>query len=131
MIPREQVTQPGRKREHPLPHGHVREHTIHQMRGALGHAPPTATRAEAAALAGERDQLFVATSGAPKPREAGRQTSTRQELTELAFNETGQPVTAEGAHLSAQCLEMLHDNPMQHLLFRRPRLVGRWRRHEP
>lgn len=125
MIPGQQVPQPRRQREHPLPHGHIWKHAIHQMRGALRHATPPAARAEAAALAGERDQLFVATSGTPKPREAGRQISTGQELAELPFNETRQPISTEGPHLRAQRLEMLQDNPMQYLLFGRAWSVSR------
>jgi hypothetical protein len=44
VIPGEHVSEPVREPQHPLAHGDDGEHMIHQMRGALGDAPPAAVR---------------------------------------------------------------------------------------
>jgi hypothetical protein len=49
-----------------------REHAVHQVRRALGHAPPAAARVEATAPAGERHEPLEGTVGAAYAVEAVR-----------------------------------------------------------
>jgi hypothetical protein len=66
----EQQAKRDRKGQHPLPHGHPRDDVIDQVGGGLGHAPGATTRAEAATLATERNELFMGTVGATQVQEA-------------------------------------------------------------
>ena len=102
VIPRHPVAQPIRYRQHPLPHRHPRQHIIHQMRGALGHAAAPAARAEAAALAGKRHQVIDRAVLAAKPRHAAREHAAHQELPELALDELGEADTIAGLDRRAQ-----------------------------
>ena len=47
--------------QHPLPDGLPGQHVVDQVRSTLDHAPGTAGRTAAAALAGKRDQSFMLT----------------------------------------------------------------------
>ena len=55
----EQKAQGKWKSQHPLPDRCFGEHVIDQMRGRLHHPPCPATGAEASALAGECNEMFV------------------------------------------------------------------------
>ncbi len=71
---REQMPQGDRTRDHPLAHGHVRDHLLHQMGGSLGHASGATGRAKPAAFTGEGHQLLmgaVPTSQAQNPVRSG------------------------------------------------------------
>ena len=50
VVPREHMAEAVRQAQHPLPHGHVREHVIDQVRSPLGHPAAAATRTEARPL---------------------------------------------------------------------------------
>ena len=56
--------------KNPLPCGHMRQHVVGEVRGDLAHTPGVAGGANAAALAGERDQPLVAAALTPGPGEA-------------------------------------------------------------
>jgi hypothetical protein len=90
MIPRYEVPQPVGQREHPLVHLHGGHDRVHEVRGALGHPPSPATRAEPPALAGEREQVLKRTTLAAHPRKAVGQHPAGQELKKLARDELGQ-----------------------------------------
>ena len=55
----EQKAQRKRKSQYELPHRYFGKHVIDQMRGRLHHPPCPATGAEASALAGECNEMFV------------------------------------------------------------------------
>jgi hypothetical protein len=67
-----------REREHPLPHGHGREHAIDQMCGDVGHAPACAARADSARLAREGHEQIVAARVAVGAHEAVGEDTTSQ-----------------------------------------------------
>lgn len=54
----QQVSQRKGQRQHPLANGLLWQDVVHEQRRRLGHPPGAAARAEAAALATERDQLL-------------------------------------------------------------------------
>ena len=56
----QQHAQRDRQRQHPLPHRHVRDDVVDQVRSGLRHAPGAARGAESPALAAEGQQLVVA-----------------------------------------------------------------------
>src|SRR6266852_9688628 len=62
VIPCEEVAKTVWQTQHPLAHGHPRQHLVDKTGGALRHAPPAATRAEAAALAGNGTSRSTAQS---------------------------------------------------------------------
>jgi len=74
-------------REYPLPKRHIRQDRINQMRGPGGHSTATATRAEAAPLARERDEPLCPAGAAAKPCEPARQPATAQERSKLVLDE--------------------------------------------
>jgi hypothetical protein len=90
VIPRQEVPQPIGQREHPLAHRNERNHFVHQVRGALGHPPAPAARAEPPALAGERQQVLKCTTVAAHPGKAVGQHPAGQELAKLPRDELGQ-----------------------------------------
>ena len=69
----------------PLPHRHVGNDVIHEVRRGLRHAPRAARRAEPATLAAERQQLVVTALGAAQPQESMRQDAALEEVVELVF----------------------------------------------
>jgi hypothetical protein len=70
---------------HPLPHGHMRDDVIHQVRCRLRHPARTARGSEPAPLAAERQQLVVATLAAAQPQKALRQDAAFEEGVELGL----------------------------------------------
>lgn len=96
---------------------------IDQVRRAVGHAAAAAARAEAAPLAGKRYQSILAASGTPKPRKAGRETATRQEIAELPLDRARQAVpVAHRRGFCAERLEVVAYDLVQNAVFR-PTLV--------
>ena len=73
-----------------LAHRHPRQHLVDKTGGALRHAPPAATRAEAPARAGKRHEPLHSAVGASQAREAVRQHPAGQEISELLFHEPRQ-----------------------------------------
>jgi hypothetical protein len=73
VIPGQHVPNLVRQAEHPLAHRDGRKHVIHQMRGALRHATPTAARTHCPALARKRNQAIQAATVTPKPGKAAGQ----------------------------------------------------------
>jgi len=88
---------------------------VHEARGALGHAPAAAARAEATALAGKGHQPLEGAVATAEAREAVRQDAAREEVSELLLHEFRQAV-AIGVlrrHLQER-LQMLVDHAVQH-----------------
>src|SRR6266852_9151081 len=90
VIPCEEVAKTVWQTQHPLAHGHARYHLVDNTGGALRHALPAATRAEAPALAGKRHEPLERAVGAPQAREAVRQQTACKEVSELLFHELRQ-----------------------------------------
>ena len=88
VTPGEQVPEAVRQRQDPLSHRYVCQHVVHQMRRALGHAPPAAARAEPPALARERDQALGLAPNALEPRKTASEEAARQERLELRLDKT-------------------------------------------
>jgi hypothetical protein len=63
------------------------EDVVHQVRCEGRHAPPGARRAEAATLAGERDQQILLARVAAEAGDAARELAAGEELTQLALDE--------------------------------------------
>jgi hypothetical protein len=78
--PRErgQAAKLEREREHPLAHGHRRQDAVDDAGAGVGHAPPGAARADAAALAGEGDEEVALTGVAVKTEESVGEYSARE-----------------------------------------------------
>jgi len=97
------------QREHPLPHRHLGQHAIDEMRSGVGHAAPAARRAEAAALAREGDDAIEPAAVAVHAHEAIRKDPAAEEGAKLARDEAGHRPLARGRG-SQEALEfLLHD----------------------
>jgi hypothetical protein len=86
----------------------VGQDLIDEVRGEIGHAPAAARRAEAAALAGERDELVGLAARAPHARETEGEEAAGEVALELGSHETGQAVMSE-----EEGREMLAQDPVQ------------------
>jgi hypothetical protein len=125
VIPCEQVPQAIREAQHPLPNRHVGQHVVDQVRRTFGHAAAAATRAKAASLARERQEAIVAARIAVKTGESCGQTPTREELAELALNESRETFTVpQRGRLRAKRLEVITNEMIEDALRRIARLVG-------
>lgn len=80
--------------DHPLANWLDGQDFIHQMDGALGHAPPAAARAKSAFFATKRDQVFVAARLALSPQESMGQDAALEILPELLFHEVRERAAA-------------------------------------
>jgi len=131
MVPGEEIAQPVRQREHPLPHRDIGEDVVDEMRGPSGHAPSTAARAHRPPLAREGDQTVGATGATSKPSEPAREPAASQKAPELLLDEAGQPFSvAQAGRLGAKGLEVLPDDLVKDLSGWIPRRVaGRGERH--
>jgi len=69
VAPGEQIPDPMRQRQYPLPHRDIRDDVVHEVCGTLGHAPAATAWTEAAALAREGDQALGLAPNAPESRE--------------------------------------------------------------
>ena len=115
VAPGQQVPQPVRERQHPLPHGDIRQHVVHQVRGAFGHPAAAATRTEAAPLARERDEPLGPAGVAPEPGEPAREEAAAQERAELGVDEPRQPLAAaQACRLDAKGLDVLAHDGVEH-----------------
>jgi hypothetical protein len=76
-----------RHHQHELAQRHVRQHRVDQVRGRLSGASSGAARTEAAALAGERDEVLLLARVAPNPNEALGEQPAIQEAAERAGDE--------------------------------------------
>ncbi len=128
MVPGEPVAHAVGEAQHPLADGDVGQHAIHQASGALGHAAAAATRAEAAALAGEGDQPLERARVAPEAGEPVGEDAAGQELAELLLHELGQA----SAHAAAGCLtqkglQVGADHGVEDAVLHVSRAVGRAR----
>jgi hypothetical protein len=91
VVPRQPIAHAIRQAEDPLPYGHVGEHAIHQVRGALAHPTATATRTEPASLARERDQPIEAAGRAAEPRKPAGKPAAPEKIPKLLLDEPRQP----------------------------------------
>ncbi len=143
VIPREAIAQPGRQAQHPLhptaqhtrgggpglPHGHVREHMVHQMRGPLGHAAPGATGTAPASCTGERHEPIEAAGLAANPRDPARQPAAAEEVAALLLDEPRQAFAiAHPSGLRTERVEVIADDAGEHTPGGTPRFIPR-RRH--
>jgi len=115
VVPGDEIPQPGRQGQHPLPDGHGWQDAFDQMRGALGHPPAAATRAQTASLAGEGDEAIEAARRAARPSETACETPARQELAKLALDERRKAVLAARRRHVQKCLEMVAHERVQEL----------------
>ena len=83
VIPRHPVPKPVRERQDPLPHGHRREHVVHQVRGAFRHSSPAAAGTHRPASARKRNEPVQPAVITAKARKAPRQASAAQQRAEL------------------------------------------------
>ena len=115
VIPGQEIAKTVRQTQHPLAHGHARQHLVDQTGGALGHASAAAARAEAPALAGKRHEVLQRAVGTSQAREAVRQHPAGQEVPELLFHEPRQR-GAVGVTLGRleEGVEVLGDHAVQH-----------------
>ena len=100
------VPQAVRQTQDPLPDGHVGEHAIDEVGGALGHPATAAAGTQRPALAGKRDQPVEATVAAAKPGKAAREPATLKKFAKLLLDEAGQafPIPQPGG-VGAEGLE--------------------------
>ena len=128
VIPGQPVAQAMRQAQDPLAHGHRWEHTVDQVRGALGHAPSATARAIPAATTRKLDEPIQVAPGTTKPREAAGQPAAAEKGAELLLDEPRQPFAiAQVGGLCAKRLEVLADHLVQHTLRGVPRLIARGR----
>ena len=111
VIPGQPVTEAVRQTEHPLPHGHPREHMVDEMRGSLGHAPPPTARAETPPVTRKGHQAVEPAPRASEPSETSAEGATLQKATKLLLHEAGQALSvAEIGRLRPKRLEVVtHD----------------------
>jgi len=104
-----------RQAQHPLAYRHMWQDAVHEARGALGHAPAAAARAEATALAGEGHQPLEGAVATAEAREAVCQDAAREEVSELLLHECrhGVAIGVLRRHLQER-LQMLVDHAVQH-----------------
>ena len=124
VIPGQHVAQARRQAQDPLPHGHRREHVVHQVRGALRHAAPATARTKAAPLAGKRHQPIESASVTAKARKPAGEIAAPQKIPELLFDESWQALAvSERRRLGAERLDVFEHDLMEHALRRTSRLV--------
>jgi hypothetical protein len=90
-VPREAEPQRHGKRKDPLTHGSPREHVVHEVRGALVHAPAGARRTESAVLARERHRPRRPAAVAPQQREPVLGQAAGEVVLELFAGVPGDP----------------------------------------
>ena len=97
------------QREHPLPHRHLGQHAIDEMRSGVGHAAPAARRAEAAALAREGDDAIEPAAVAVHADETMREDPAAQEGAELTRDDAGHRPLPRGRGGEERREFVLHD----------------------
>jgi hypothetical protein len=114
MIVGDPIAQPVRQGQHPLADGQPAEDAVDEVGGERTHPSPAAGRAEAASLAGERDQNLTLATGAAKARKAARHHAAGEKLAQLPFHEARQALTAAAqSRLGEKRLEVLAHHLMQ------------------
>lgn len=114
VVPRQQIAHAIRQAQHPLPHGHVGQHVVHQVRGAFGHAPAATAGAEPSPLARERNQAVGTAPVTAEAREAGGQPAAAQERPEFLLDEPRQPLAVVPAgRLNAERLEVIPNDGVE------------------
>ena len=83
VVLREEIAEAMGQAQHPLAYWNMRQDAVHEPRGALGHTPAPAARAEAAALAGKGYEPLEGAVAAAEPREAVREHAAREEIPKL------------------------------------------------
>ena len=121
-VVREAVADRVRKRQHPLPHRRLREDTVDQMSGGIGHAASPARRTETPPLTRKGDGLIVPAVVAMNTNEAVGQDSTFQKGPQLALDEAGNR-TAALFLPDQKRLQMSGDRPVEQTLRRFARAV--------
>jgi hypothetical protein len=95
------------------------------MRRTLRHPAPSAARAKASTLAGERDQTIGAAGRTPKPGKAVRQHAAPNEALKLALHEQrGAALFVMSVELPKEGLEVLAHDAVKHPMLRRATHVG-------
>ena len=92
VVPRQEIAEAMGQAQHPLSYRHMRQDAVHETRGAFGHAPAPAARAEAAPLAGKGHEPLESTVPTAEPGKAMRQHAAREEISELLLHELRQPL---------------------------------------
>ncbi len=110
-------------RDHPLPHGHRRDHAVGEVRGGLDHATARAGRADAPALAGESHEKPLAAAGAARPSEAEAQEAAAEILPKLPLDVCGDGLLTEAAS-GKPGLQVPADEPMKRRLLRTTAFVA-------
>jgi len=91
-----QKAQRERDTEHPLTHGLMRQHLVHQQGSTVGHSSAPATGAKTAAFATERHQFLMVTGLTAYPEKAMLKPAALQILIKFAANESGQVFALAG-----------------------------------
>lgn len=126
-LERHELAQVVGQGQYVLPQGHIGQHAIDQKCARVGHAPARATRADAAAAAGEGDQQVVATCIAVSAREALAEHAAFEVRAQLLLDVAGQAALVVLASVGEERFEMLANEAVQDGL-RRP--AGQVRRRE-
>jgi len=130
VIPRELVAQAMRQGEHPLADRHRRQHSVDQMRGALGHPPAAAAGAGRAALTRKSHEALGVAVVALKASEAPGPHAAGEKVAELALDKRRQAVATGAFGGGAEERgEMLADDLVEHGMLRVTRAVGAHRSH--
>src|SRR5262249_18508345 len=96
------------------PDGHPGQDGLDEIRRLLRHAPPAATGADRAALAGQGYEALERTVVAPEPQKAMDEQSAPEEGAELALDEAGQPdPVGVRSGRGEEGLQMLPDHSVQ------------------
>ena len=114
------------QREHPLPHGDLRQDPIHQVGGCVGHTPPAAGGTEAAALAREGDDAVQAAGVAVHAHEAAGEDAAAEEAPELALDEAGHRALT-GLRAGQEGLELRLNHSVEDTLLGAAACVGVFR----
>ena len=119
VIPGEEIPNPMRQAQHPLPHGHVGNDVIDPVGSAFGHPAPTAARTESAPFTREGHQSIQTASLTTKPSESARQAAAAQKIAELLFDEPRQALAvSERRGLGTERLEMFEHDLIERTLRR-------------
>ena len=118
------MAQREREREHPLSHGDLGEHAVHEMPRGVGHAAATAGGAEGPALARKSHESVAAAGIAANAYEAMLEQATRKVGAELTLHEAGHGVIALSCPREER-LELFTDDGMEDGLLGPASRVGR------
>ena len=132
MVPGQHVPHLVWEREHPLAHGDVGEDVIDQVRGALGHPPPSVARTRPPGFARKRDQPVGAAGAAPKAGELPGEPAAAQKLAEFLFDETRHSLAvARTGGLGEERFEVIENDLVEDAVLRRVRFVRGGQRGHP